>query len=209
VKRPRVILADDHLIVAEGVGRLIAEVAEIIARVSNGRDLVEHARRLLPDIIVSDITMPVLSGLEAMRQLKAEGSTARFIFLTIHLDAYLAAEAMRSGACAYLLKQAAGEELVSALHAAEAGHTYLSPLITADVLAVMANPNHNSRALTLRQMEILRLIVQGKRMKEIAADLGISVRTVEEHKANLLEMLGASGTADLVRIAIKQGLVPA
>jgi two-component system, NarL family, response regulator NreC len=208
LKRTRVILADDHLIVAEGLGRLIAEVAELVDCVSNGRQLVESARRLLPDVIISDITMPQLSGLDAMRLLKSEGLRARFIFLTIHSDPYLAAGAIRDGASAYLLKQAAGEELVTALRTAEEGRVYLTPIISANVLKAMANPARGTSSLTPRQFEILRLIVEGKRMKEIAGDLGISVRTVEEHKANLVTMLGANGTADLVRVAIRQGLIP-
>jgi two-component system, NarL family, response regulator NreC len=208
LKRARVILADDHLIVAEGLGRLIAEVAELVDCVSDGRQLVESARRLQPDVVVSDITMPQLSGLDAMRVLKSEGSRARFIFLTIHADPYLAAGAIRDGASAYLLKQAAGEELVTALRTAEEGSVYLTPIISADVLKALANRGRGSNSLTPRQFEILRLIVAGKRMKEIAGDLGISVRTVEEHKANLVTMLGANGTADLVRVAIRQGLIP-
>jgi DNA-binding NarL/FixJ family response regulator len=207
--RPRVLLADDHAIIAEGLARLIADVADLVGQVNDGLRLVEDARRLRPDIVVADITMPGMSGIDAMRQLKAEGCDARFIFLTIHAEARLAAEAMRSGASGYLLKQAAGNELFAAIHAVMNGRTYLTPLITGDVLRRLSSPADGpERELTPRQREVLRLLAQGKRMKEIAAELDISVRTVENHKAQLLQTLGLDSTADLVRFAIKQHIVP-
>jgi DNA-binding NarL/FixJ family response regulator len=204
-----VLLADDHAIVAEGLARLIDDVADLVGQVNDGVRLVEETRRLRPDIVVADITMPVMSGIDAMRQLKAEGSEARFIFLTIHTEARLAAEAMRAGASGYLLKQAAGNELFDAIQAVASGRTYLTPLITGDVLRnLTAPPDPAERELTPRQRDVLRLLAQGKRMKEIAAELDISVRTVENHKAHLLQVLGLSSTADLVRFAIKQHIVP-
>jgi DNA-binding NarL/FixJ family response regulator len=206
--RARVILADDHAMVAEGLGRLISEVADLVAQVADGRQLVDSARRLKPDIIISDVSMPVMSGLDALRQLKAEGSQARFIFLTVHTEAQLAAEAMRAGASGYLLKAAAGEELFEAIRAAMAGRVYLSPHITGDVLRIISGrANQGERQLTSRQREVLQLIAEGKRMKEIAADLNISVRTVEGHKSQLLVALGVKSTADLVKFAVKHGLV--
>jgi DNA-binding NarL/FixJ family response regulator len=206
--RVRVILADDHAMVAEGLGRLISEVADLIGQVADGRQLVESARRLKPDIIISDVSMPVMSGLDALRQLKAEGSQARFIFLTMHTEAQLATEAMRAGASGYLLKAAAGEELFEAIRAAMAGRVFLSPHITEDVLrTISGRANQGERQLTSRQREVLQLIAQGKRMKEIAADLNISVRTVEDHKSQLLVALGVKSTADLVKFAVKHGLV--
>ena len=208
--KPRVILADDHVMVAQGLGRLIAEAAELVAVVNDGRQLVESARAHRPDIIVSDMMMPVINGLDAMRQLKADGLLARFIFLTIHGDARLAAQALRAGAAGYLLKQSAGEELLEALSTVMDGRTYLTPLITKDVLWTMSNAVDDSApTLTPRQLEILRLIAQGKRMKEIAAELDLSVRTIEDHKAHLLRTLGVESTADLVKFAVRQGLVQA
>src|SRR5262245_2450579 len=207
--RPEVLLADDHAIIAEGLARLINDVADLVGQVNDGVSLVEETRRLRPDIVVADITMPGMSGIDAMRQLKAEGAAARFIFLTIHTEARLAAEAMRSGASGYLLKQAAGNELFDAIQAVASGRTYLTPLITGDVLRNLSTPSEAAeRELTPRQREVLRLLAQGKRMKEIAAELDISVRTVENHKAHLLQVLGLSSTADLVRFAIKQHIVP-
>jgi DNA-binding NarL/FixJ family response regulator len=194
--------------VAQGLGRLIAETAELVAVVNDGWQLVESARALRPDIVVSDMTMPLMSGLDAMRELKADGSNARFIFLTIHTDARLAAQALRAGASGYLLKQAAGEELLEAIRTVMDGRTYLTPLITKDVLWTMANPLEDSTpALTARQLDVLRLIGQGKRMKEIAGELNLSVRTIEDHKAVLLRTLGVESTADLVKFAVRQGLV--
>ena len=207
--RPKVLLADDHAIIAEGLARLIADVADLVGQVNDGLRLVEDVRRLRPDIVVADVTMPGMSGIDAMRLLKAEGSEARFIFLTIHTEARLAAEAMRSGASGYLLKQAAGNELFDAIHAVMSGRTYLTPLITGDVLRKLTSPSDPAeRELTARQREVLRLLAQGKRMKEIAAELEISVRTVENHKAHLLQVLSLGSTADLVRFAIKQHIVP-
>jgi DNA-binding NarL/FixJ family response regulator len=193
--------------VAEGLGRLISEVADLVGQVADGRQLVDSARRLKPDIIISDVSMPVMSGLDALRQLKAEGSQARFIFLTVHTEAQLAAEAMRAGASGYLLKAAAGEELFEAIRAAMAGRVFLSPHIAGDVLRTISGANQGERQLTSRQREVLQLIAQGKRMKEIAADLNISVRTVEDHKSQLLVALGVKSTADLVKFAMKHGLV--
>jgi len=207
--RPKVLLADDHAVIAEGLARLISDVADLVGQVNDGVRLVEETRRLRPDIVVADITMPGMSGIDAMRQLKAEGSNARFIFLTIHTEARLAAEAMRSGASGYLLKQAAGNELFDAIQAVAGGRTYLTPLITGDVLRNLAAPPEGAeRELTPRQRDVLRLLAQGKRMKEIAAELDISVRTVENHKAHLLQTLSLTSTADLVRFAIKQHIVP-
>jgi DNA-binding NarL/FixJ family response regulator len=204
-----VLLADDHAIVAEGLARLINDVADLIGQVNDGTRLVEVARRLRPDIVVADVTMPGMSGIDAMRQLKAEGIEARFIFLTLHTEARLAAEAMRSGASAYLLKQAAGNELFDAIEAVTRGRTYLTPLITGEVLRNLTAPAETAEhQLTPRQRDVLRLLAQGKRMKEIASELDLSVRTVENHKAHLSQVLGLTSTADLVRFAIKQHIVP-
>ncbi len=205
--RARVILADDHAMVAEGLSRLIGEVADLVGQVADGQQLVDSARRLKPDIIISDISMPVMSGFDALRQLKAQGLQVRFIFLTAHTEAQLAAEAMRAGASGYLLKAAAGEELFEAIRAAMAGRVFLSPHIAGDVLRTISGANQGERQLTSRQQEVLQLIAQGKRMKEIAADLNISVRTVEDHKSQLLVALGVKSTADLVKFAVKHGLV--
>jgi len=192
----------------QGLGRLLEGEAEIVATASDGQQLVERARQHRPDIIVSDINMPGMSGLDAMRRLKADGLRSKFIFLTLHTDSRLASEAMRAGASGYLLKHAAAEELIEAIHAVMAGHTYLTPLMTRDVLwAIGEQDGVQSPALTPRQLDVLRLIAQGKRMKEIASELNISVRTVETHKQDLLQTLSLETTADLIKFAVRQGLV--
>jgi DNA-binding NarL/FixJ family response regulator len=206
--RPRVLVADDHAIMVQGLGRLLEREAEIVATASDGQQLVERARQHRPDIIGSDINMPGMSGLDAMRRLKADGFRSKFIFLTLHTDSRLAAEAMRAGASGYLLKHAAAEELIAAIHAVMEGHTYLTPLMTREVLWAIGQPDGvQSPALTPRQLDVLRLIAEGKRMKEIANELNISVRTVETHKQDLLQTLGLETTADLIKFAVRQGLV--
>jgi two-component system, NarL family, response regulator NreC len=206
--RPRVLVADDHAIMVQGLGRLLEREAEIVATASDGQQLVERARQHRPDIIVSDINMPGMSGLDAMRRLKADGFRSKFIFLTLHTDSRLAAEAMRAGASGYLLKHAGAEELIAAIHAVMEGHTYLTPLMTREVLWAIGQPDGvQSPALTPRQLDVLRLIAEGKRMKEIANELNISVRTVETHKQDLLQTLGLETTADLIKFAVRQGLV--
>jgi DNA-binding NarL/FixJ family response regulator len=207
--RPRVLLADDHIMVAQGLGRLLEDEVEIVATVNDGASLVEQAQKHHPDLIIADVSMPVMNGLEAMRRLKGLGVSAKFIFLTLHAEPRLASEAMRSGASGYVLKQAAGDELIDAVRAVAGGLTYLTPLITRDVLRAMAQPDDAQQiSLTPRQLDVLRLVAAGKRMKEIASDLQISVRTVETHKHTLQQTLGAETTADLIKFAIKQGLIP-
>lgn len=206
--RPRVLLADDHAMVADGLARLIADVGDLVGQVNDGLQMVAEVKRLRPDIVVADVTMPEMSGIDAMRRLKADGTTARFIFMTIHTEALLAAEALRSGASGYLLKHATGDELLDAIRAVMDGRTYLTPLITRDVLRLASSGSGPADTLTPRQRDVLRLLAQGKRMKEIAADLDISVRTVEDHKAHLMHTLGLENTADLVRFAVKQHIVP-
>ena len=193
---------------ADHLARLIGEVADLVAQVTDGQRLVEQARRLRPDIVVSDISMPGMSGIDAMRQLKAEHSSARFIFMTVYSDPSLAAEAMRAGAAGYVLKHAAGEELHDAIRAVMGGRTYLTPFITGDVLKLTASTTQAERELTARQRDVLRLLAQGKHMKEIAAELDISIGTVEDHKTHLMQLLHLENTADLIRFAIKQHIVP-
>ena len=206
--RPRVLVADDHVMMAQGLGRLLEGEVEIVATANDGQQLVERARQHRPDIIVSDVNMPGMSGLDAMRRLKADGLRSKFIFLTLHTDSRLASEAMRAGASGYVLKHAAAEELIEAIHAVMGGHTYLTPLMTREVLWAIGQPDGvQPPTLTPRQLDVLRLIAEGKRMKEIANQLNISVRTVETHKQDLLQTLGLETTADLIKFAVRQGLV--
>jgi DNA-binding NarL/FixJ family response regulator len=208
VSRARVLLADDHKIVADGLVSLLKEHFDLVGTVGDGGALVEAARRLRPDVIVTDIAMPGLSGLDALRRLKSERLTVKCIFLTMHADAQLATEAFRAGASGYVLKQSAGDELIASIHEVLQGRTYLTPLITKDVLTSLTLPaDEPAVTLTPRQREVLRLIAEGKRMKEIAASLKLSTRTVETHKYDMMQTLGVQSTAELVRYAMRHGLV--
>lgn len=205
--RARVILADDHAMFREGLALLLPPEMELVAAVSNGRELLEAARRLEPDLIVADLTMPELGGLDALRLLRNE-CHARFVILTVHEDPGLAAEAVRGGAMGYVVKHAAGEELQEALRLALAGRTYLSPLVSGDAVRVLARgASSPAETLTPRQREVLRLLAEGQRVKEIAAQLGLSVRTVETHKYEMMHLLEITNTVDLVKFAIRQGIV--
>jgi DNA-binding NarL/FixJ family response regulator len=206
--RPRVILADDHVMFREGLALLLPPDMELVAAVSNGRELLEATRRLRPDLVVADWTMPELGGLEALQTLRSERLDVPFIILTVHADPALAAEALRSGASGYVVKQAAAEELVQALRQSLAGRTYLSPLVSGDVVRRLVGGERTpGDALTPRQREVLRLLAEGRRVKEIAATLGLSVRTVETHKYEIMHLLEIDSTVDLVKFAIRQGIV--
>ncbi|MGH9835247.1 MAG: response regulator [Blastocatellia bacterium] len=211
MSKTRVLLADDHTIVAEGLRSLLEGEFEFVGTVGDGRALLEAARKLDPDVIVADISMPLLNGLDAVRQLKRGGSTAKIVFLTMHSEAQLAAEAFRAGASGYLLKSSAGEELVTAIHEVVKGRAYVTPLITKDVLSFLMDaahqPDQPAIKLTPRQREVLQLIAEGRTMKEIASILNISVRTVESHKYEMMQALGVQTNAELVQYAIKIGLV--
>lgn len=208
MSRTTVLLADDHAIVAEGLATLLKGHFDLVGTVGDGSQLLEAARALQPDVIVADMAMPVLSGLEALRQLKAERIDAKVIFLTMHADAQLATEALRAGASGYVLKHSAGEELMRAIHEVLEGRVYLTPLLTKDVITTLTEPTTQPAVqLTTRQREVLQLIADGRRMKEIAATLQLSTRTVETHKYQMMRALGVDSTAALVRYAIGLGLV--
>jgi len=205
-RRTKVLLADDHAIVAEGLATLLKDHFDLLETVGDGSALIDAARKLRPDVIVTDIAMPVLSGLEALRRLKATRNEAKVIFLTMHADAQLATEAFRAGASGYVLKQSAGEELIAAIEEVLKGRTYLTPLITKNVIANLTEATPPTVKLTPRQREVLRLIADGRRMKEIGAILELSTRTVESHKYEMMRALGVQSTAELVRYAIQIGL---
>jgi DNA-binding NarL/FixJ family response regulator len=206
--KPRIILADDHTLLRQGLALLLPKDMELVASVSNGNELLEAARRLRPDLIVADLTMPELGGVEALRTLRSEGINARFVVLTVHVDPTLAAEALRAGAMGYVVKQAAGEELQQALRLALAGRTYLSPLLSDEAVRQLADGTPSpGDTLTPRQREVLRLLAEGRRVKEIAVQLGLSVRTVETHKYEVMHQLELDNTVDLVKFAIRRGIV--
>ena len=211
MKKTRVLLADDHTIVAEGLVSLLETDFDLVGRVDNGRDLLKKAEELSPDVIVTDISMPLLNGIEALRQLKKARPDVRVVFLTVHADVSYITEAFRAGAAGYVLKQSAAEELRSAIKAAHEGRTYLTPLITKDFLDNILNTGEGvdsvNVTLTPREREVLQLLAEGHAVKEIAAVLDISPRTVEFHKYNIVEKLGLRTTAELTQYAIKHGVV--
>jgi DNA-binding NarL/FixJ family response regulator len=211
MSKTRVLLADDHTIVAEGLRSLLEGEFEFVGTVGDGRALLDAARNLKPDVIVADISMPLLNGLDAARQLKRDGVAAKIVFLTMHSEAQLAAEAFRAGASGYVLKSSAGEELIAAIHEVAKGRAYVTPLITKDVLSFLMGAARQGRQpavkLTPRQREVLQLVAEGRTMKEVASILNISARTVESHKYDMMESLGVQTNAELVQYAIKIGLV--
>ena len=205
--RPTILLADDHAIVMEGLASLLRSEFSLVGTVADGARLIEAARQLRPDVIVTDVAMPGMSGLEALRRLKADAIAAKVIFLTMHADAQLAAEALRAGASGFVVKHAAGKELIAAIHMVLRGGRYLPPHLASDVLTTLADRGSSGAgALTPRQREVVSLIAEGRTMKEVAAALGLSPRTVETHKYQVMEALGLQTTAELIRYAIEHGL---
>ena len=204
--RPSVLIADDHTIVAEGLVKLLSRRFDVVATVADGTALIEAAERLRPDIIVTDLNMPSISGLDALEQLKQRGVASKFVILTMHREPSIAVKAMRAGASAFLLKHSAGNELMDAIDEVLHGRTYITPAVTKDVLAAFDDKRGHEVELTKRQRDVLRLIVEGRRMKEIAAILDLSARTIETHKYEMMRVLGVESTAELVALAVKKGL---
>jgi DNA-binding NarL/FixJ family response regulator len=194
--------------VIEGLRSLFGETYELVGAVSDGRALIDAAKNTLPDVIVLDISMPLLNGLDAARVLRSEVPEAKIVFLTMHADRYFVKEAFRAGASGYLLKQAAGEELISAIEQVMKGRRYISPLITDDILSLVLDDSVGAEyRLRPRQREVLQLIAEGKQMKEIAAILKISRRTAESHKYEMMRALNITTNAELIQHAIRIGLV--
>ena len=203
-----VLVADDHAIVLEGLVSLLKDYAfEVVGAVGDCEKLVEAARRLKPDVIVTDLSMPGLSGLEVLTILKQERIESKVVVLTMHHDASWATQALKAGASAFLLKASAGEELVTAIQQALQGHVYLAAAVTQAVIDQIAESGSAPAQLTARQIEVLRLIVKGQRMKEIASTLNLSTRTVETHKYEMMQVLGLRTTAELVRYALEHHVV--
>ena len=208
MSRPRILLADDHTMFAQGVESILEDEFELVGSVRDGQALIEAAHRLNPEVIIIDISMPVLNGFDSVRQLRREGVGAKIIFLTMHADVRLVAEAFRCGGSGYVLKQSAGEELISAIKGVLAGHRYITPLIATEWAEELSErtEGHKKLTLTTRQREVLKLVIEGCTMKEIAGRMGISTRTAESHKYEMMEGLGVESTAELIQYAIKLGL---
>ncbi len=211
VSRVRVLLADDHTMVAEGLKGLLTPEFDLIGMVEDGRAMVEAARVLKPDVIVADITMPHLNGIEALEEIEKFDPNVRIVFLTMHRDVSYARRALQAGAAGFVLKHSASKELVLAVHAAAQGRTFITSKIESEVLQALSQDAPGAldpvATLTLRQREILRLLAEGLSAKQIASRLDISPRTVEFHKYRMLESLGIKGNAELIHFAIKHGIV--
>jgi DNA-binding NarL/FixJ family response regulator len=206
VKKPRILLAEDHTLVAEGIIKLLEPEFEFIGRVENGRELVDAVQRLHPDLVVVDISMPILNGVEAARQINKIRPPVKMLFLSMHADASYVSEAFRAGASGYVLKRSAASELSTAIHEVLQGKVYVTPLISKDFVQAR---DMGKDILTGRQREVLQLVAEGRSAKEIGAILHISVKTAEFHKAGIMEKLHLRSTAELTRYAIEHGIVNA
>jgi len=209
----RILLADDHLLMLEGLSRLLSSEFEVVGTVKNGRDLLSEAERLRPDVIVIDIGMPELNGIEAARRLTKSLPGAKLVIVTQQIDpAYLHA-AFSAGARAYVAKQSAGKELVQAIHMALRDNYYVTPLAGEEAVQLQAlDPKRNPAGmfgarLTPRQREVLQLVAEGKTAKQISVALHISPKTVEFHRNSLMEELGVRTTAELTRYALSRGII--
>lgn len=210
MKKIRILLADDHRMVRYGF-RLILQTQkdmEVIGEAGNGRDAVELAKSLKPDVVVMDVTMPELNGIEATRRIHEAEPLARVLALSVHRDSVYVREIVRAGAEGYILKESADSELIAAVRAVAEGNSYLSPEVAGAVLKDYRKHSTNPLdLLSSREREILQLIAEGRTNKEIAAHLGLSVYTIDGHRTRIMEKLGLHSTGELVRFAVRNGLI--
>lgn len=211
MKSKRVLVADDHQIVVEGLCNLLKDEFEEVKTAVNGRDLLDVAEEFRPDVIVTDISMPMLNGIDAVRQIKKINPDVKVVFLTMHPDVTYASEAFDAGASGYVLKHSASTELLTAIKEVLNGRTYVTPMIAGELMESYKEGTHKrNEALTKlseRQREVLQLLAEGKLAKEAADILNISSKTVEFHKYKMMETLGIKTSAELVQYAIKHGIV--
>ena len=212
MKKPRILMADDHSLILAGLRKLVEVECDVVGTVEDGRALVGAAQKLRPDLILLDISMPLLNGLDAARQLTKLVPESKVIILTMHASPTYATEAFQAGASGYLLKRSAASELSQAIQSVLQGQKYLTPLITKDVLDSVFKPSTGKRgtpastALTPRQREVLQLVAEGRGTKEIATILSVSVKTVEFHRFRIMQQLDIHTTADLTKYAITHGI---
>ncbi|MSQ97687.1 MAG: response regulator transcription factor [Xanthomonadales bacterium] len=211
----RVVLADDHALVLGAFRHLLSSVAdsqiEIVGTAANGRELIKVVREQKPDVVVTDISMPLLNGLDAGIKLLKLMPGLKIIFLTVNDDPDLVADVIRAGAKGYLLKNSVTSELLQAIRAVASGSTYITPLVTGNMLSSIIQGDKRERfsKLTVRQREILQLLAEGRTMKETARVLSVTPRTVAFHKYRIMETLGVENNAQLIRFAVRSGLLPA
>ena len=207
---PRVLIADDHTLIAEAFQKLLEPTCDVIGTVTDGRALLVAARDLRPEVIVLDVAMPLLNGLDAARSIRKMDPSIKLVFVTVSEDPDIAAEAFRAGGSAYLLKRSAGAELLTAIHEALKGRSYVTSLVTGGVVQSLMrhrDGEDHGRELTMRQSEVLQLIAEGKSMKEVGSILQISTATVAFHKYRIMEQLHIKTSAELIRFAVHQHLV--
>jgi DNA-binding NarL/FixJ family response regulator len=211
--RSRILIADDHNLVAELCVKMLEAEFEVVGVVSDGRALIRTAADLRPDVIIVDVGMPILNGLDAAQKVKQMLPAIKVIFLTMNPDPELAAEAFRRGASGYLLKTSAAAEMVVSVREVLRGKSYLSPRMSRDTVDFLRRQHkklvQESERLTGRQREVLQLLAEGKVMKEIASTLNMTTRTVAFHKYRIMEVLGAKSSADLVKYAVKNNITVA
>jgi len=210
MSKPRILLADDHAIVIEGLQRLLAPEFELVGVARNGLEMVETCATTKPDLVVADVSMPLLNGIDALHRMRRQGDTTPLVFLTMHPDMTSATRALDAGASGYVLKHSASDELVTAIRDALAGRTFVSPALMNPAMEERLVRGHGKAKgpeLTPRQKEVLQLLAEGKSAKQIGALLGMSPRTAETHKYKMMDDLGLTTTAELVRYAVGHGLV--
>jgi len=208
--RARLVIADDHTLVAEACKRLLEPEFDVVAVVNNGRALVDVGEALRPEVAIVDIEMPLLNGLDAGEQLKRLVPSIKLVFLTMNLDAEIAAEAFRRGASGYIVKNSAASELMIAIREALKVQSYLSPLITGDTVKILLRGDKTYKEeerITARQREVLQLLAEGMSMKEIASALNLKPGTVAFHKYRAMESLGLRTNTELLQYAIKHHMV--
>jgi DNA-binding NarL/FixJ family response regulator len=205
--RPRILLADDHAILLDAFTALLESEFDVVGAVTDGRALLAECARFNPDVVVLDIAMPLLNGLDAGRQIKSERRSVKLIYLTMNPEPRLAAEAMRLGASGYVLKSSAATELKQAIREALNGRSYVTPLITGELVGSLLE-GREAPELTTRQREVLQLLAEGRSMKEVGDILNVAPRTVAFHKYRMMEQLRLKTSAELIQFAVKQGVVP-
>ena len=207
--KPRVLLADDHALLVGAFEKLLAGECEVIGQVNDGRALVAAAEKLSPDVIVLDISMPLLNGLEAGRQIKQHNRNIKLIFVTMNEDPDIAAEAFRAGASGYVLKRSAVTELTTAIREVTLGRSYITPLVATGLVGSLMHTDDPkvTDVLTSRQREVLQLLAEGHSMKQVAGVLNLTPRTVAFHKYRMMEQLKVKSTAELIQYAVKNHIV--
>ena len=205
--RPKIILAEDHALVRCGIEKLLERDYELVGVVSDGRELVKQVIAIKPDIAIVDIGLPILNGIEAAREIRKEKLATRIIFLSMHTEPDYAVEALRAGGSGYVPKHAPPEELHTAIREALFGRIYVSPMIPGGVFDLLRRREEHVEVLTSRQRQVVQMVAEGFSSREIAGVLSVSVKTIEFHRANIMDRLGVRTTAELTRYAIQQGLL--